>query len=258
MIQSKKVSHENNDKQPLMYTEFAEWWPLLSSPVDYEEEATIFYNVILKYSNDTPKTMLELGSGGGNNASYLKKHFALTLVDRSTKMLEVSRKLNPGIEHIEGDMRHFRLDRFFDCVFIHDAISYITSETDLRLALETAFIHCRPGGVALFVPDNTKENFKPMTKHGGHDSQLKAMRYLEWNYDPDPDDSTYICDFAYLHRNKNGTVTCSYDRHILGLFKKELWLSLIKDVGFEPRVIPFEHSEFEPDSSEMFIGLKPV
>ena len=99
------------------------------------------------------ETVLELGSGGGNNASHLKQHFALTLVDRSEQMLGVSSGPNPECEHIEGDMRTVRLDRTFDGVFVHDALAYIVTEPDLEAVFETAFVHCRPGGSAIFVPD---------------------------------------------------------------------------------------------------------
>ncbi len=96
-------------------------------------------------------TLLELGSGGGNNAFHLAATFAsLTLTDLSPAMLAVSRGLNPGCEHIQGDMRSLRLDRTFDAVFVHDAIEYMTTLSDLRRALETAYVHCRPGGCALW------------------------------------------------------------------------------------------------------------
>ena len=69
-----------------------------------------------------PGTLLELGSGGGNNASHLKARFNCTLTDISPDMLALSRTLNPECEHLEGDMRTLRLGRTFDVVFIHDAI----------------------------------------------------------------------------------------------------------------------------------------
>lgn len=92
--------------------------------------------------------MLELGLGGGNNASHLKKHFQMTLFDFSPGMLNVSKVLKPECEHIRGDMRTIRLEREFDAVFIHDAISYMLTEADLLQAIETAYVHCKPGGVA--------------------------------------------------------------------------------------------------------------
>jgi hypothetical protein len=180
----------------------------------------------------------------------------MTLVDISPEMLDVSHSTNPECEHIQGDMRTVRLDRQFDAVFIHDAITYMTTGNDLRNAIETAFVHCRPGGVALFAPDCTRETFRPSTRHGGHDSNERSMRYLEWNWDPDPTDTTYIADFAYLLR-EDGDVRLEYDRHILGVFGREDWLRWIIEAGFEARAIPFEHSQIEPGSCELFLGTKP-
>ena len=66
-----------------LYTDLAAWWPLLSAPADYAEEAA-FYRQLLDEAIAPPaRTLLELGSGGGNNASHLKAHFDMTLVDRS-------------------------------------------------------------------------------------------------------------------------------------------------------------------------------
>ncbi len=173
-------------EQPKLYDELASWFHLLTAPADYAEEAAFYRSALIDACDAPPRTLLELGSGGGNNASHLKAHFEMTLVDRSPGMLDVSRGLNPQLEHIEGDMRTVRLDRLFDAVFVHDAVMYMTTEADLRAAMETAFVHCRPGGAALFAPDHVRENFRPTTKHGGHDGDGRSFRYLEWVWDPDP------------------------------------------------------------------------
>ena len=90
-------------------------------------------------------------------------------------------------------MRTVRLGRTFDAVFVHDAIEYMTSEADLRQAVETVYAHCRPGGVAVLVPDNIAENFEPETDHGGSDAaDGRSVRYLSWSTDPDPGDDTTI------------------------------------------------------------------
>jgi len=243
---------------PKLYHELASWWPLLSAPEDYAEEAEFYRKEIVSACSTTPKTILELGCGGGNNASHLKKHFRMTLVDVSPAMLAVSRSLNPECEHLDGDMRAVRLERTFDAVFIHDAIMYMTSETDLQQAIETAFVHCKPGGAALFAPDHTRETFRPSTKHGGHDGNDRGLRYLEWSWDPDPHDSTYVVDFAYLLREPEDEVRCEYDRHICGIFGREDWIRIISEVGFLARTMPFEHSELEPGSCEVFLGIRPI
>ncbi|HZB60799.1 MAG TPA: class I SAM-dependent methyltransferase, partial [Actinomycetota bacterium] len=160
--------------EPKMYGELAGWWPLLSAPAGYAEEAEIYRRLLATAGDRAPETVLELGSGGGNNASHLKAHFRLTLVDLSAGMLEVSRELNPGCEHVQGDMRTVRLGRVFDAVFVHDAVAYMTSEEDLRKVMDTAFAHCRPGGAALFAPDHLRENFRTGTDYGGHDGDGRA------------------------------------------------------------------------------------
>lgn len=241
-----------------MYDELASWWPLLSSPADYEEEAAFYGDALVGASSRPIQTMLELGSGGGNNASHLKARFTMVLVEPSAGMRSVSRELNPECEHIEGDMRTVRLGRQFDAVFVHDAVCYMTTTADLRLAIETAFVHCKPGGAALFAPDFVRENFRPSTDHGGYDGETRGLRYLEWTCDPDPADTTYVVDYAYLLRTSDGEVHVEHDRHIEGLFARADWLRLLHDVGFEARSIPFEHSELEPGSHEVFVAKRPL
>ena len=246
------------DTAPKLYHELADWFHLLTSPLDYAEEADFFRKLLVDACDSPPRAVLELGSGGGNNASHFKKHFRMTLVDVSPEMLSVSRTLNPECEHCEGDMRGIRLVREFDAVFIHDAVSYMTTEADLRAAIETAFIHCRPGGAALFAPDHVRENFRPSTGHGGHDGETRSLRYLEWTWDPGPNDTTYTVDFAYLMREADGSVRVEHDRHVLGLFPRRTWLRFLRAAGFQVRVVPFEHSQVEPGSLEVFVARKPA
>jgi SAM-dependent methyltransferase len=241
-----------------LYSDFADWWPLMSAPEEYEEEAAFYGNALAAACSRPPATMLELGSGGGNNASHLKQHFTMTLVEPSPGMLAVSRRLNPDCEHVQGDMRTVRLARTFDAVFVHDAVAYMTTEHDLRAAIATAFEHCRPGGAALFAPDCLAETFVPSTECGGHDGDGRAMRYLEWVWDPDPSDQTYLADYTYVMRDRDGSIRVEHDRHVEGLFSRARWLQLLGDAGFEPSVVPFDHSELEPGRYFVFIAKRAV
>jgi trans-aconitate methyltransferase len=240
-----------------LYHELAEWWPLLSAPADYAEEAALYQRALIESATRPLTTLLELGSGGGSNASHLKARFKMTLADPSAGMLAVSRRLNPDCEHVQGDMRTVRLGRRFDAVFVHDAVVYMTTESDLKAAIETAFVHCKPGGVALFAPDHVRENFHPSTDHGGHDGDQRGLRYLEWTSDPDPGDSTYLVDYAYLLKERDGSVRVEHDRHVEGLFARAEWLKWLSEAGFEPHVVPVEHSELEPKQYEMFVAARP-
>ena len=243
---------------PRLYTDLAQWFHLLTAPGDYAEEADFYRQAILAASEEIPHTMLELGSGGGNNASFLKAHFELTLVDISAQMLKVSQHLNPECEHIQGDMRSVRLGRLFDVVFVQDAIGYMTTEDDLRRVIETTCLHCRPGGVVLLAPDHVKEKFKPSTSHGGHDGPQRAIRYLAWTWDPDPIDTTIHSLMVYTMKDEHDQVRIEHDDHILGLFPRQTWLDLLTNQGLQPEVIPFDHSELEPGTYEIFIAKKPA
>jgi SAM-dependent methyltransferase len=241
-----------------LYGSLADWWPILSPPSDYEEEAGLYQECLQPSPDGAARlTLLELGSGGGNNASFLKRRFDMTLVDLSPQMLAHSRALNPECEHHVGDMRTVRLGREFDRVFIHDAICYMATIDDLRQAVETAFIHCRPGGIALFAPDWVRETFSPGSEHGGSDAADRSLRYLEWTWDPDPADSQYIVDYVYALRDASGAVTIEHDRHIEGIFSREEWLRTLRAAGFEARTDLVTHSEVE-HPLELFVAVKPA
>ena len=236
---------------PKLYTALADWWPLLSPAADYAEEASFFLQVMREAGVPPDSSLLELGSGGGCNAFHLKRDFArMTLTDISHKMLTMSRMLNPECEHLQGDMRTLRLDRTFDVVMIHDAIDYMLTLPDLRAALETAAVHCKPGGLAFFVPDYVRETFQPSTDHGGTDGDGRSLRYLEWTYDPDAGDSTYTTEFVYLLKEADQETQIEHDVHICGLFARADWTRLLQEAGFQPEIIR------DPFGRELFLARK--
>jgi trans-aconitate methyltransferase len=240
-----------------LYQDLAPWWPLISPPQEYAEEAA-FAAETFGLARGPVREVLELGSGGGHNASHLKQRFAMTLVDISPAMLGESRRLNPECEHLQGDMRTVRLGRTFDAVFVHDAVDYMVSESDLSQAVGTAFAHCRPGGIAVFVPDNLVETFLPGTGHGGTDApDGRGARYLEWATDPDPDDTWTLTEYTFLLRDADGSVQAVHESHRLGLFGRQRWLSLLAAAGFEPRAVTEETSD-NRIPRELFAGLRPA
>jgi len=241
-----------------LYGDLAPWFHLLTPPEHYVQEAAFTLERLRQHVAGPLETLLELGSGGGNMAFHLKEAMRLTLTDLSPAMLDLSLSINPECEHVVGDMRTVRLERVFDAVLIHDAICYMTTETDLRAAMATAFEHLRPGGAAIFEPDHTREDFEPGTDHGGEDEPTgrfgghgRALRYLEWTTDPDPTDTTYQVDYALLLRHADGSVEVRQDRHIEGLFPRQRWLDLLVDTGFEPQML------VDPWERVVFIGRRP-
>jgi trans-aconitate methyltransferase len=219
-----------------LYSDLAEWFHLLTAPADYAEEAAEIVRLAERHGQGELRTLLELGCGGGNNASHLKARFACTLTDLSEEMLAVSRALNPECDHMAGDMRGLRLGRTFDVVLAHDAVSYMTSEPDLRAAFETAFVHTRAGGVAIFLPDWTRETLVEVTRTGGHDGEGRALRYLEWVRDPDPSDATYEVDYLVGLREGEEPLRVVHDHHVEGIFGRAEWVTWLEECGFDVAV----------------------
>jgi len=174
-------------------------------------------------------------------------------------MLALSRTINPELEHVQGDMRSVRLGRTFDAVLVHDAVMYLTTEDDLRQAIETAWEHLNPGGVAVFAPDCVRETFRPNTEHGGHDGAGRALRYLMWTTDPDPADSTYVVDFAYLLAAGDGPPRCVTERHVYGLFGQDDWLRLLAGAGFTARTVtrPYTDADGPYETLVTFVAARP-
>ena len=83
-------------ESPRLYRDLAGWFHLLTAPHEYRDEAHYYGERILEAASGQVRTVLELGSGGGNNASHMKRRFTMTLSDLSPEMLALSQRINPG------------------------------------------------------------------------------------------------------------------------------------------------------------------
>ena len=241
------------EPQLRMYGELAVWWPLISPPSHYVEEAADLLPTLLAAPDAPPRTLLELGSGGGSLAYHLKAHFRLTLTDLSPQMLAVNRAVNPECEHLPGDMRTLDLGRQFDLVLVHDAIMYATDAASVQAVLATAARHCRVGGATVLLPDCVKETFEPETDHGGEDSiDGRALRYMDWSWDPDPSDDTFDTLYVLALREPDGTVHVERDLHRNGLFARGAWIDWLGAAGFVAT------SRVDPWKRDVFTGRRRV
>lgn len=86
------------------------------------------------------------------------------------------------------------------------------------------------------LPDHLRETFQPGTSCGGEDApDGRGLRYLEWSWDPDPDDDTFETAYAFLLRSADGTLRVELDRHRLGLFSRDSWLRWLDEAGLAAR-----------------------
>ena len=238
-----------------LYAKLAPWFHLVTPPESYGDEAAYIVRLVEAARIGPAQRLLELGSGGGNMASHLKRRFSCTLTDLSQDMLEVSRALNPACEHIQGDMRSLRLGRLFDVVLAQDAIGYMLTEDDLRAALATAAAHVRPGGMVVLIPDTIAETFAAGTRHGGHDgTDGRRLRYLEWTHDLPPGGSVCDVDYVFLMREPGRPTAVERDRHSFGVFARARWEALIKEAGL--RLVKIDVVDPCADQHVVFVALR--
>ena len=229
-----------------LYSTLTDWYDLIDPVEDHLEEADSYERALRSAIDGPAATLLELGAGAGNNAFYMKRRLRCTLADLSPQMQALSRAQNPDCEHVLGDMRDLRLDRTFDAVFIHDAVAYMTTKEDLLAVGRTAFEHTRRGGAALFAPDYVREAFHESSNLIEGQSGARALRGIEWCWDPDSTDTTYSVEYMFLLRDGD-RVTSVHDRHIEGLFSEREWHEVLAASGFEVKTIARDIPDAQTD-----------
>lgn len=226
-----------------LYDELADWWPLLSPPELFDEEAA----QIRRWLGDGP--LLELGSGAGLLASQLSGE--VELLDLAPAMLEVSRSHNAGRVHHQADMRSARLGRTFSAVLLHDAAMYLLTEDDLLAAFHTAWDHLEPDGRLLVLPDFCAEDFQEHTAGGGGEDGERAIRLLEWHWAAQ--DGTVHVEMSALLR-EGQQVRSVHETHRMGLHPHATWWRLLQQVGFRPEPLPYD--DLRPEG-EAFRVVRP-
>jgi len=211
------------------YNELAWTEGLLADPGDYEGEVGRYVDLIKRYSSHAPYTLLHLGCGAGGHDTVFKRHYAVTGVDISRGMLDRARLRHPDLEYIEDDMRTVRLGRTFDAVVIPDSIDYMSSLPELRMTIETAAAHLKPGGI-LLVAGKTLEIFRDNNFAYTGEQENLHVTLLENNYINRYRPDTYEATLVYLIRER-GELTVHTECHVLGLFPQEAWEKVFAEAG---------------------------
>jgi hypothetical protein len=61
---------------------------------------------------------------------------------------------------------------------------------------------------------------------------------------------------VYTMKSEDGKLQVEHDRHIMGIFPRQTWLDLLSHAGLQSEVIPFDHSQIEPGTCEVFLARK--
>ena len=244
---------------PKLYHQIAPWWPLISPPEEYEEEAGIYRRHLLDACDGSPpRTILELGQR--RRPQRLPSQGAFRDDSRRPVAAHAGHEpaAQPRMPAHSG--RH----------------AHRAPRPDLRLRLHPRRrgLHDHPRGPARrhrdrppplptrrrrpsSLPTTCARTTGPAPTAAAATEKTRAPHYLECSFDPDPNDTTITTDYAFVLRSKGGSVEVVHDRHITALFPRTEWLRLLTEVGFEAEAVPCDHSEIEPGEYELFVCRRP-
>ena len=229
---------------PRLYADLATLWHLFSPPEEYAEEVATFRARFLRHGVPDGGRVLHLGCGGGSIDHHLARHYRVTGVDVSAAMLAQARRVNPGVEYVEGDMRTVRLGRTFDAVLVHDAIAYMTTVDELRAVYRTAAAHLPAGGLMLALPEELTSRLASLrpsveTRVVGD----MTLTVLATHHVPEPFEHTFENVYVFLVR-EGDDVRVELDRHVVGAFALEEFLEAIRAAGFSAAAERWELTEW--------------
>ena len=237
-----------------LYGDLAWLWPVMSPPEEYAEEAVYWLRQLRSRLPAGKRRVLELGTGGGHFLHQLVPEYDAVAVDLSEAMLAHSRRLNPGVAHHVGDMRTVRLGATFDAVLIHDAISYMLSEDDLRAAFATAHAHLEPGGLLIVAPDHYADTFtSPYVGDETKSDGETTLTCVEYSVVLDPQDTTVETAYVYCIV-RDGELRVEVDRHTTGLFTLATWERLLSEAGFDVERVEYPVGEGGEPPMYLWVG----
>jgi len=153
-------------QRPLMFHRLAMHYDDLVGGKDYRAESRTLESLVHRLVRSRGRAWLDVACGTGRHLSFLRRHYTVVGVDRSSEMLRVARRRLPGVRLVRGDMRNFRLDETFDVVScLYSAVGHLRSEEELRATFANFARHLKPGGVAIVEPWIDPEDFHPGFVH---------------------------------------------------------------------------------------------
>jgi len=92
-----------------------------------EYDGSELYEVLDKHLTGN-STLLELGSGPGNDINYLKKKYSVAGSDLSDEFLIRSKKRHANVPFIKLDAVSIKIEKLFDCIFSNKVLHHLTLE----------------------------------------------------------------------------------------------------------------------------------
>lgn len=217
-----------------MFTESSEYYDLIYSFKDYEEESKKIRDIIRDERPHRGQSLLDIGCGTGEHHCYLKKHYSIDGIDLNERFIEIARTKNPELTYSVANMIDFKLNKQYDvitCLF--SSIGYLNNINEINSALKCFYKHLAPGGLLLLEPWFTKKNWRPgklyMLTSDSPEHKICRMgtSYMEGDYS--------ILNFHYLLGLPEEGIKHFFEEHRLRLTSHEEMKSALINAGFTVR-----------------------
>jgi len=224
----------------MAFARYAQYYDTIYKKKDYKKECTYLEQLFSRYSQNTVKTVLDLGCGTANHMiPLIEKGYKMTGIDASVQMLKIaSQKLdhsNLKADLHRAKLQSFQLNRKFDatlCLF--SVIDYVTSKKELVSVLKNIAKHMTK--TSLFIFDFWNES----AVNGYYSPERRNIfringKVLERSSTTKIYPSKRLCEVKYTcSLTQNGRLTRrDQERHVLRYFGIDEMQDYLKKAGLK-------------------------
>lgn len=238
------------------YSSIADIYAHLMRYIDYEDWADYYIQIGRKYlprNRGGRYKVLELASGMGNMAAYLKKEYPdFTASDLSADMLKHS--ADYLLPKVCCNMKHLPFKQEFDYIIsAFDSLNYLVSEDDITAAFRQIHSVIAPDGLFSFdvsLELNSIRNDRHLNRKGKYEGIIysQTSRY-------EKDTKLHINGFHLTYPDGSE----AYEIHKQKIYPFETFFRLLSDTGFNIKYCfdAFTFDDAHPDSERIqFIATK--
>lgn len=225
-----------------IFKEYAKYYDLLYSDKDYAAEAAYVLERIRAY-HPGAASILDLGCGtGSHDIIFAEKGCRVTGIDRSAQSIDKARAKIVGsrtsdLRFETAEIQTVRLAQRFDAVVsLFHVMSYLTTDSDLESALETARYHLNDGGLFLFdcwygpavLTDPPQVRVKRVEEDGVQVIRIAEPEHL-------PNDNIVRVDYQVMVSDAaSGKTMAVREHHFMRYWFRPEINRMLKTTGFEP------------------------
>lgn len=219
---------------------------------DYEKEADIIKDIIVRLGSKETKTLIDVGCGTGEHLKYLSSDFQCMGIDIDKYMIKIAREKVTNAEFKVANMMDFTLEERFDVVIcLFSSIGYVQNFDNLVRTLENFYKHLNYEGIVIVEPWVFKKDFKEghMGLSTYEDEEVKLARI----------GTTEIIGsnwFIYLHYliGERGEVRYKKEVHTMIASDYEDYIRAFESSGFED--VKFLKENLWNGCRGLFVGTK--